>query len=136
MSTKQKFILAHDMARRGAMEAVARAPAGFVVEVREPSRNLDQNALLWVLLTEFSRQLEWPVNGKMVRLSPEDWKTILSASFRRETQRMTQGVDGGLVMLGARTSQMGKREFAEFIEFIQSVAAERGVELQQQEAAA
>ncbi len=136
MSTKQKFILAHDMARRGAMEAVSRAPAGFVVEVREPSRNLDQNALLWVLLTEFSRQLEWPVNGKMVSLSPDDWKTILSASFRRETQRMTQGVDGGLVMLGARTSQMGKREFAEFIEFIQSVAAERGVELQQQEAAA
>lgn len=134
MSTKQKFILAHDMARRGAMEAVARAPAGFVVEVREPSRNLDQNALLWVLLTEFSRQLEWPVNGKMVSLSPDDWKTILSASFRRETQRMTQGVDGGLVMLGARTSQMGKREFAEFIEFIQSVAAERGVELEREAA--
>ena len=132
--TKQRFILAHDMARRGAMEAVARAPAGFVVEVREPSRNLDQNALLWVLLTEFSRQLEWPVNGLMVRLSPDDWKTILSASFRRETQRMTQGVDGGLVMLGARTSQMGKREFAEFIEFIQSVAAERGVELEREAA--
>lgn len=134
MSTKQRFILAHDMARRGAMEAVARAPAGFVVEVREPSRNLDQNALLWVLLTEFSRQLEWPVNGKMVSLSPDDWKTILSASFRRETQRMTQGVDGGLVMLGARTSQMGKREFAEFIEFIQSVAAARGVELEREAA--
>ena len=132
--TKQRFILAHDMARRGAMDAVARAPAGFVVEVREPSRNLDQNALLWVLLTEFSRQLEWPVNGKMVSLSPDDWKTILSASFRRETQRMTQGVDGGLVMLGARTSQMGKREFAEFIEFIQSVAAERGVELEREAA--
>lgn len=127
---RKRYILAHDMARRGAMEAVARAPAGFVVDIKEPSRNLDQNALMWALLTEFSEQLVWPVNGQMVRLSPDDWKTILSASFRRETQRMTQGIDGGLVMLGMRTSKMSKREFAEFIEFIHSVASDRGVDLE------
>lgn len=128
---KKRFILAHDMARRGAMEYVARAPAGYVVEIREPSRNLDQNALMWALLTEFSEQLQWPVNGQMAYMSPEDWKTVLTASFRRETQRMTQGIDGGIVILGMRTSKMSKREFAEFIEFIQSVAAERGIELEQ-----
>jgi hypothetical protein len=32
-------------------------------------------------------------------------------------------------MLGMKTSQMGKRQFAEFIEFLQSVAADRDVEL-------
>ncbi len=36
----------------------------------------------------------------------------------------------GMVMLGRRTSKMGKRQFAEFIEFIQSVAADRGVNLE------
>lgn len=131
---KQKFILAHGIARGRAVDAVRNAPDGFVVEVKEPTRNLDQNALLWALLTEFSRQLVWPVNGQMVMLTPEDWKTILSASFRRETQRMTQGVDGGLVMLGMRTSKMSKREFAEFIEFIQSVAADRGVNVEREAA--
>lgn len=131
---KQKFILAHATARGRALDAVRGAPEGYTVEIREPTRNLEQNALLWALLTEFSRQLLWPVNGKMVSLTPDDWKTILSASFRRETQRMTQGIDGGLVMLGARTSQMSKREFGEFIEFIQSVAVDRGVAIEMEAA--
>jgi TRAP-type mannitol/chloroaromatic compound transport system permease small subunit len=37
---------------------------------------------------------------------------------------------GGMVMLGMRTSQMSRRAFAEFIDFVQSVAADRGVALE------
>lgn len=132
---KRRFILAHAEARRRAVECVAQAPAGYVVTVQEPTRNLEQNALLWVLLTEFSRQLEWPVNGRMTKLTPDEWKTLLSAAFSRESQRVAMGVDGGMVMLGMRTSQMGKRQFAEFIEFIGSVAADRGVNVYADEAA-
>lgn len=124
-----KFILAHAEARRRAIAAVSSAPDGYAVTVTEPTRNLEQNALLWVLLTAFSEQLLWPVNGSMVRLSPEDWKTLVTAAYRRESQRVAQGIDGGMVMLGMSTSKLGKREFAELIEFIQSVAADRGVEL-------
>lgn len=101
----------------------------LVVEVREETRNREQNALLWVLLTAFSRQLKWPVNGAMVQLEPAEWKDILSAAYKRESQRVAMGLDGGMVMLGLRTSTMGKREFAEFIEFVQATAAHRGVEL-------
>lgn len=111
------------------MAAVSNAPDGFVVSVKESSRSLDQNALLWVLLKAFSDQLKWPVNGAMVKLAPEEWKDLLSAAFRQESQRVAMGLAGGMVMLGLRTSKMGKREFAEFIEFIQSVAVERGVVL-------
>ena len=39
------------------------------------------------------------------------------------------GLNGGMVILGMRASKMGKRQFAEFIEFLQSVAADRGVVL-------
>lgn len=127
--SKRLFVLAHHEARRRAMACVADAPEGYVVEVKEPTRNLAQNSLLWVLLQAFADQIEWPVNGKMTKLTADDWKDLLSAAYRRESQRVAMGIDGGMVMLGMRTSKMGKREFAEFIEFIQSVAADRGVEI-------
>ena len=71
MSDKRTFILAHDEARRRAVAWVAQAPAGHVVTVQEPTRNLEQNALMWVLLQAFSDQLKWPVNGAMVKLDAE-----------------------------------------------------------------
>ena len=129
--SKKRFVLVHPEARRRAMAAVSMAPEGHVVTVQEPTRNLEQNALLWVLLTAFSEQLKWPVNGVMVTLTPEEWKDILSAAYKRESQRVAMGIDGGMVLLGLRTSQLSKREFAELIEFIQSVAVDRGVDLQE-----
>lgn len=129
--SKKTFILAHSEARRRAMAAVADAPDGFVVTVKAPTRNLDQNALLWVLLEKFATQLKWPVNGSMVSLSAEDWKHILSAAYSRESQRVAMGLDGGMVMLGMRTSKMGRREFSEFIDFIHATAAIRGVHFEE-----
>ena len=126
-----KFIMAHDLARRRAMAAVADAPAGYVVTVKEPTRSLDQNAALWPLLTEFSEQLVWPVNGAMVKLTPEEWKDILSSAFQGEQARLAMGLSGGVVMLGLRTSKMGKRRFGEFLEFVHSVAVDRGVEVRE-----
>lgn len=134
--SRRLFILAHSEARRRAVESVTQAPDGFHVEIREPKRNTSQNALLWVLLTAFAEQLDWPVNGRMVKMSAEDWKDVLSAAFRREQNRVAMGVDGGMVILGLRTSKMGKREFGEFLEFVQSVAAERGVSLEPDEVSA
>ena len=125
--TKRLFRLAHAEARQRAMECIAAAPAGYVVTVQEPTRNLEQNALLWVLLGAFAKQLKWPVNGQMVSLEPEEWKDLLSAAFKRETQRVAMGIDGGMVMLGMRTSKMGKAQFGEFLEFVQATAAARGV---------
>ncbi len=129
---KRVLYLVHQEARRRAVQAVAEAPDGCVVEIREPKRNLEQNSLLWVWLTAFAEQLQWPVNGAMVKLEPEEWKAILSGAFKQETQRIAMGLNGGMVILGMRTSQMGKRQFAEFLEFVMSVAADRGVVLAQE----
>ncbi|MEY4635648.1 MAG: hypothetical protein RJA55_1446 [Acidobacteriota bacterium] len=130
---RRVFILAHAEARRRAMACVADAPAGYTVSVQEPKRSLDQNALLWPLLTCFAEQLEWPVNGRMVKMAPEDWKDLLSAAYRRDSQRVAMGIDGGMVMLGLRTSKMGKREFGEFLEFVFATAADRGVAVERDE---
>lgn len=120
---KQTFTLVHQGARQRAAQAVLLAPEGHVVTISEPTRNLEQNARLWAMLTEVSRQVEW--YGK--KLAPEDWKHIFSASVRK--LQVVPNLDGtGFVALGLSTSQMSKREFSELIELIYSFGAERGVE--------
>lgn len=129
MSDKRIIILAHPMARANAVNAVQTAPDGFKVTISEPSRTLDQNAAQWPILEAFSQQLDWPVNGERVKLPPEDWKDILTAAFQKELVRIAQGLDGGMVMLGMRTSKMGKGKFSEYLEFLNATAAMRGVTL-------
>lgn len=89
-------------------------------------RSLEQNRKLWAMLHDVADQVEWPVDGRLQRLSAEDWKDILSAGLHKH-QRVAQGVDGGFVMLGQRTSKMRVSEMVELIEFIQWFGAEKGV---------
>ena len=124
------IILAHDLARERACQAVMQAQDGAVCKIRPPTRTLDQNAALWPLLDAFSAQLQWPINGKMVNMEPEDWKDVLSAAFRRESVRVAMALDGaGVVMLGMRTSKMGKAQFSDWLDFLHSVAVDRGVDV-------
>ena len=136
MSDKRIFRLAHPEARRRAMACVADAPDGFVVTVQEPTRSTDQNAAQWPILEAFAEQLQWPVNGAMVSLSAEEWKDVLTAAFQGETVRLAMGLNGGVVMLGLRTSQMGKRRFSEWLDFLHATAALRGVTVYADEAEA
>ena len=121
------FVLAHAEARRRAAAACMESPAGYVVRISEPNRSLDQNAAQWPILEAFAEQLRWPVNGSLVKLTGEEWKDILTAAFHGETVRLAQGLNGGVVMLGMRTSKMGKRQFSEWLEFLHATAAARGV---------
>lgn len=132
---KRLFKLSHAEARSRAAECVREAPEGYVVTVQEPKRNLDQNAAMWVLLQAFADQLQWPVNGAMVWMSADEWKDVLSAAFRRESVRVAMGMDGGMVMLGSRTSKFSVREMSEFLEFLHATAAAREVDLHYREAA-
>lgn len=121
------IVLEHDLARRRAVAEVANAPTGNVVTIKEPTRSLEQNAAMWPILQAFSNQLEWPVNGRAVKMTPEEWKAVLTAAFKGEQVRLAMGLAGGVVMLGLRTSKMGKREFSDFLEFLWATAADRGV---------
>src|SRR5512146_115791 len=121
---KRTFILSHVEARKRAVACVAEAPEGYAVTVSEPNRSLDQNAAQWPILEAFSKQLQWPVNGRMVTLTPDEWKDILSAAFQNETARLAMGLNGGVVLLGLRTSQMGKKRFSEWLDFLNATAAD------------
>lgn len=123
----RRFVLAHKQARENCARFAMEAPDGLVVTFKEPGRSLDQNAAMWPILQAFAQQLQWPVNGRMVYMSEDDWKHVLSAAFKQEQARMAMGLDGGVVMLGQRTSKFTRREFSEFLEFLHATAADRGV---------
>jgi hypothetical protein len=118
----QMFILAHQLARQRAADAVRNAPDGYVVRVSEPTRTSAQNALLWSRLHDIADQVEW--HGK--RLSAEDWKHLFSSSVRR--LQVVPNLDGtGFVALGLSTSTMSKRELADLLTLIEAFGTERNV---------
>lgn len=130
---KRVFILAHEIARHNAVQAVQNAPEGYAVTVGEPTRNLDQNAAQWPILQAFADQLQWPINGRMEWLTPDEWKDVLTCAYKRETVRVAMGLDGGMVMLGQRTSKFSKAQFSEWLEFLHATAADRDIDLQYKE---
>lgn len=122
MTERRLFRLVHDLARQNAHKAIDAAPDGYMVEVKEPTRNLEQNALMWALLTDVANQVEW--HG--IKLSPEEYKDLLSAGLVKS--KVVPNIEGnGFVILGQRTSKMTKREFSDLIELIRAFGAEHGV---------
>nr|WP_315471743.1 recombination protein NinB [uncultured Rhodoferax sp.] len=123
---KATFILAHDMARANAVRAVQAAPAGFVVQVSEPNRTLEQNAAQWPYLAGFAQQKQLCINGQMEWVTDDDWKDVLTGCWNGE-MRMA-AFDGRVMMLPQRTSKMGKGAFSTWMEFLVAMAAQSGVQ--------
>lgn len=124
MSDARIFVMAHDEARRLAVEAVRTAPPGFVVRVEPPKRNADQNALLHCELSEIADHMEWA--GK--KRSIDTWKRLLTAAWLRargESVELLPALDGhGVDVVFRRTSTLTRAECAELTTFIQAWKAE------------
>lgn len=91
------------------------------------TRTLEQNDAQWPILEAFAKQLQWSVNGDMVWMTSEEWKDVLTAAFDEEDVRLAKGLNGGVVMLGKRTSKFPKKKFSDWLEFLHATAALRGV---------
>lgn len=120
-TTRLRFRLMHATARKMAKTAVMNAPDGWHVELRAPTRSLEQNALMWSRLGELSERLKWDGDT----LTPNEWKDLLSACLRK--QKVVRGIEGGLVFFGARTSQMTVAEMNDLLTLMEAFAAERGL---------
>jgi NinB protein len=125
----KRLILTGEAARKAACREVLAAPDGWSVVIKEPTRSLEANAAMWPILDAFAKQVKWPVNGAMQLISPEDWKDILTAAFRQHQPRVAQGLDGGMVILGLRTSKFSKRTFSDWLDFLNATAIDKGVVL-------
>lgn len=121
MSDRQIYSLVHSTARQLASRAVINAPDGYVCEIKPRTRSLDQNAKMWAMLADLSRQVEWYGN----KLTTEEWKDVLTAALKK--QKAVPGIDGGFVVIGARTRNMTIREMSELVELMYAFGAEQDV---------
>src|SRR3954471_6718940 len=103
---KRPFIIVDERVRFNLIEHIKKLPLGAGVSTdTEASRTLQQNAAQWPILQAFSQQLNWPVNGEKCKISDEEYKDIFTAAFEKEINpRLAAGLNGGVVMLGRRTS--------------------------------
>jgi hypothetical protein len=115
------FILANDMVRKNAQEAIKTAPQGFFVTIKQPTRSLMQNNRLWALLTDVSHQVDW--YGR--KLAPQEWKDVFTAAMKK--QDVVPGIEGGFVVLGRSTSNMTKAEMNDLQEIISAFGAQHDV---------
>jgi len=105
-------------------DLVKRGLAGgpVVVTLGREKRSLSQNAKMWPMLTDVSKQVDW--YGE--KLSPDEWKCVVTAGLLK--QRAVPGIEGGFVVLGQSTSKMPKTEFSQLIEIIYAFGAEQNVQ--------
>jgi len=118
------FKLVHTAARENAVNAVRQAPDGWVVKITEPTRNLEQNALLHAELHELAQTKQWC----RMTLDVDQWKRLMTSAWLRATGRgaiYVQSLDGeGWDVLYKRTSRMTKTEMSELIEYVKAWKAE------------
>lgn len=105
--------------------ACAAVEDGYAVEASikplKNTRSLQANAAMWASLGDIANQVVW--HGE--KLTDENWKDVLSSSLKR--QKAVAGIDGGFVVLGARTSRMSIKEMSAMIELCHAFGAQHGV---------
>jgi len=84
-------------------------------------RSLEQNRLMWANLEDIAQQVVW----YGVKLDKQEWKDVLTAGLKK--QKIVPGIEGGFVVIGARTSKMSIAEMNELIELSTMFGAQQGV---------
>ena len=103
------------------LKAMLLAGHRMVLEIRPETRSLAQNARLWAMLTDISRQVDWYGH----KLTPDEWKDVFSAAMKRT--KVVPGLDGGFVVCGQSTSKMTRAEMSEMQTLMEAFGAEKGV---------
>ncbi|UYZ83181.1 recombination protein NinB [Entomomonas sp. E2T0] len=112
------YLFAQKLAEHDAVQLIVR-PA-------KSKRTLEQNAKMWAMLTDIANQKQWVINGVLQTIKPAEWKDILNAALDQE-MKVTQGINGGMVFLGKRTSQMSVKEMTDLIELMHAFGAEHNI---------
>lgn len=116
-----RTILTGDYTRQRAKHLIDKAPPGYVAEVREPRRTLDQNDKMWAMLTDIS--VSMPLGR---RHTPDDWKAIAMNACSWECAFL-EGLDGRPFPIGFRSSKLTKAQMSTLIDWLQAFGDENGV---------
>ncbi len=107
------FIVKNESVKLRVIDMVSKLPLDQILEItiREHTDNRTnaQNRLMWSMLGDISKWVVW--DGE--KLTSEEWKDVITAAIKK--QRVVRGIEGGLVILGAKTSKMKIKEMNEVI---------------------
>jgi hypothetical protein len=126
---KKTVIIDNELALRTQLMNMSLAATGMLragklvaLTIAERTRSLEQNAKMWAMLTDIADQVVW--HG--LKLSPDDWKDMLTASLKKA--RSVPNIEGnGFVILGLHTSAMTVSEMSDLISLMEAFGAEKGV---------
>ena len=76
---------------------------------------------MWANLEDIAQQVVW--YGQ--KLDKQEWKDVLTAGLKK--QKIVPGIEGGFVVIGARTSKMSIAEMNELIELSTMFGTQQGV---------
>ena len=109
----QTVIIGSDSERRLAHKLVDAAPVNAVVSIKPPGRNLDQNKLMWALLSDISRAKP---DGR--RWIPETWKCAFMHSLGHQVKFCEGLDDSGPFPIGFASSRLTVKQMADLITVI------------------
>lgn len=118
------FITLRASTRAKAHEGVARAPDGWVLELHEPKRSMEQNAAMWGLLNQIQKQRPTHMGTKM---TAETWKSVFMQALGAEMVFVPTLDGDGMFPMGHRSSQLTKGEFSGLIEIMLAWCAREGL---------
>lgn len=90
-------------------EMIALAPDGYIVEIHQPSRTLEQNALYWSTVHEVAELVT--IQGK--KFTPQVWHIYFKQRFL--PGRIIELPTGELMEAEPTTTELTKEEFSEFV---------------------
>jgi len=113
--------LVSPMVRQRAESIVAKLSPNWIVRVARRKRSDEQNALMWVLLTQISE-----ANPHGVRKTPEQWKFLYMHGLKHACQ-FELDLEGKPFAVGFSTSKFNTKQMSDMIEYIYSDPFELGV---------
>ena len=96
----------------------------WLLTLKEPKRTDEQNAALWSLLAQVTKQR--PVHNG-VKMTDELWKAVFMQAWGAEIVFLPNLDGNGMFPAGHRSSQLAVEEFSLLIEFIIAWMAQEGL---------
>lgn len=117
MASFASIKLINEQRRRHAVQKVLQAPIDMIVDIKEPTRNADQNARLWAMIGDIRKARP---GGRLA--TTEQWKCAIMETFNQEIGRKpetTLDLEGNPFSVNPHsTSGLSKRMFSDLITFI------------------
>ncbi len=119
---KHTFTIQNQRIKDNAIAAVSAVPLDplheIIIRAVKSIRSLEQNAKMWAMLTDISKQVVW--HG--LNLEPHEWKEMITAAIKK--QKVVPGIDGGFVVIGASTSRMSIKDMIDVVDFCYAFGAD------------